>query len=86
MYVCISAHKLWNVLINSNLLYWVLMPNQNYFITKFLTLVLQELTENLNTRRFWEAGGNRKWVVFPFNLSSHNRICIAKYLFSIRDD
>ena len=35
---------------------------------------------------FWDADGNRKWAVFPFNLSSHNHIYIAKYLFSIRDD
>ena len=36
--------------------------------------------------RFWDADGNRKWAVFLFNLSSHNYIYIAKYLFSIRDD
>ena len=35
--------------------------------------------------RFWDADGNRKWAVFPFNLSSHDRIFITKYLFSIRD-
>ena len=36
--------------------------------------------------RFWDADGNRKWAVFPLNLSSHNHIYIAQYLFSIRDD
>ena len=39
----------------------------------------------LKHARFWDADGNRKWAVFPFNLSSHDPICIAKYLFSIRD-
>lgn len=36
--------------------------------------------------RFWGAGGKRKWVVLPFNPSSHNHIYITKYLLSIRDD
>ena len=35
---------------------------------------------------FWDAGGNRKWAVFTFNLPSHNHIHIVKYLFSIRDE
>ena len=39
----------------------------------------------LELARFWDADGNRKWAVFPFNLSSQDGICIAKYLFSIRD-
>ena len=39
----------------------------------------------LKHARFWDADGNRNWAVFPFNLSSHDRICITKYLFSIRD-
>ena len=40
----------------------------------------------LKHARFWDANGNRKWAVFLFNLSSHNHISIATYLFSIRDD
>ena len=40
----------------------------------------------LKHARVWDADGNRKWAVFPFGLSSHNHIFIAKYLFSIRDD
>ena len=40
----------------------------------------------LKHARFWDVDGNRKWAVFSFNLSSHNHIYIAKYLFSIRDD
>ena len=32
-----------------------------------------------------DADGNRKRVVFPFTLSSHNHIYIVKYLSSIRD-
>ena len=40
----------------------------------------------LKHERFWEADGNRKWAVVPFNLSSHNHNHIANYLFSITDD
>ena len=40
----------------------------------------------LKHARLSDADGNRKWAIFPFNLSSHNRFYIAKYLFSIRDD
>ena len=40
----------------------------------------------LKHARFWDADGNRKWVVFPFNLSLHNHIYIAKYLFPVRND
>ena len=49
-----------------------------------LTL-LRRYNRELKHARFWEADGNRKWAVFPFNLPSHNHIHIAKYLFSIRD-
>ena len=42
--------------------------------------------QQLKHARFWEADGNRKWAVFPLNLSSHNHIYITKYLLSIRDD
>ena len=35
---------------------------------------------------FWATDGNRKWAVFLFNLSSHHRMYILKYLFSIWDD
>ena len=28
---------------------------------------------------FLDEDGNRKWAVFPFDLSSHNHIYIAKY-------
>ena len=41
---------------------------------------------SLSMRVFRDADGNRKWAVFPFKLSSHHHIYIAKYLFSIRDD
>ena len=37
------------------------------------------LIGKLSTRRFWD--GNRKWAVFPFNLSSHNQIYI-QFIFS----
>ena len=40
----------------------------------------------LKHARVWDADGNLKWAVFLFNLSSHNHIFIAKYIFSIRDD
>ena len=40
----------------------------------------------LKQARFWDADGNRKWAVFPFNLFSQNHIYIAKYLFPIMDD
>ena len=33
-----------------------------------------------------DADGNRKSAVSPFNLSLHNHVYIAKYIFSIRDD
>ena len=39
-----------------------------------------------STRRFWPTDGNRKWVEFPFNLTSHYHIEIVKYLFLSRDD
>ena len=53
--------------------------------------VWDALQRNYNIRelehaRFWDADGNRKWAVFPFNLPSHNHIYIAKYLSSTRDD
>ena len=36
---------------------------------------------------FWGMNDNWKWAIFTFNLSSHNYIHIAKYMyvFSIRD-
>ena len=43
------------------------------------------LLGSLTHVRFWDEDGNRKWAVFPFNLSSHNHIYIAKHLFTIRD-
>ena len=46
----------------------------------------QSTNRELKHARFWDADGNRKWAVFPFNLFSHNHIYNAKYLFSIRDD
>ena len=33
-----------------------------------------------------DSDGNRKSVIFPFNLFSLNHIYIAKYLFSLRDE
>ena len=44
------------------------------------------VNRELKHARFWDADGNRKWAVFSFNLSLHNHIYIAKYLFSITDD
>ena len=41
---------------------------------------------SLSTRRIWATDDDRKWTVFQFNLSSHNDICIVKYLFTSRDD
>ena len=38
----------------------------------------------LKHARFWDADGNWKWAVFPFNVSSLNHIYIAKYIFSIK--
>ena len=40
----------------------------------------------LKHARFWDADGNRKWAFLTFNLSSHNHIHIAKYLFSFRGE
>ena len=40
----------------------------------------------LKHARFRDADGNRNRAVFSFNLSSHNHIYLAKYLFSIRND
>ena len=45
-----------------------------------------EHSRELKHARFWDADGNRKWVIFTFDLPSHNHIHIAKYLFSIRDE
>ena len=39
--------------------------------------------KELKHARCWDTDGNRKWAVFPFNLSSHNHIYIAKYLFFV---
>ena len=49
------------------------------------TCALEAAIRELKHARFWDADGNRKWAVFPFNLPSHDPICIAKYLFFIRD-
>ena len=54
--------------------------------SRALTLSSKPQIRELKHARFWDADGDRKWDVFPFNLSSHNYIHIAKYLFSIRDD
>ena len=54
--------------------------------SKDLQLVLVRGIRELKHARFWDADGNQKWAVSPFNLSSDNHIYIAKYLFSIRDD
>ena len=40
----------------------------------------------LKHARFWDADGNRKRAIITFNLPSHYRIHIAKYLFSIRNE
>ena len=48
-------------------------------------LVETSVNRELKQVRFWHADGNRKWADFSFNLSSHNHIYIAKYLFTIRD-
>ena len=58
------------------------MHGSAYHIIQLQSLVIRELKH----MRFWDADGNWKWAVFPFNLSSHNHTYIAKYLFSIRDD
>ena len=56
------------------------MNKFNMFITAVCVLFL------IKHARFWDADGNQKWVIFPFNWLSHNHIYIAMYLFSIRDD
>ena len=48
--------------------------------------MFQTVNMELKHARFWDADGNRKWTVFPFDLSSHNHSYIAKFFFSIRDD
>ena len=50
------------------------------------TVVNQTFCRILSTHVFEDADGNRKWAVFPFNLSSHNHTYIVEYFFSIRDD
>ena len=40
----------------------------------------------LKHARFFRRGRQPEVSCVPFNLSSHNRIYIAKYLFSIRND
>ena len=40
----------------------------------------------LSMQRFWTTDSNRKCALFPFNLSSHHHIFIAKSLFTCRDD
>ena len=52
----------------------------------FLSRPRAPAIRELKQARFWDADGDRKWAVFPFNLSSHNHIYIAKYLLFIRDD
>ena len=44
------------------------------------------LIGSLKHARFRDSDGNRKWAVFPFNLSSDSHFYIAKYVFSIKDD
>ena len=37
-------------------------------------------------RRFWATYVNRKWAFLSFNMPWRNQICIAKCLYSCRDD
>ena len=46
----------------------------------------EKIIRELKQSRFWDADGNRKWVIFTFNLPSHNYIHIANYLYSYRDE
>ena len=43
-------------------------------------------TRELKQRRFWATHVNRKWGLLPFYMPGHYQICIAKFLFSYKDD
>ena len=47
---------------------------------------IENTVRELKQSRFWGADRNWKWVIFTFNLPSHNYIRIAKHLFAIRDE
>ena len=51
----------------------------------YLTAV-EVYSRELKHARFLDTDGNRKLAVFPFSVSSHNHIYIAKYIFSIKND
>ena len=51
-----------------------------------ISLDRQHRLRGLRTRDFETRKANGSELFSPCNLSSHNRIYIAKYLFSIRDD
>ena len=52
------------------------------------TKVIVSFKENreFNKRRFWATHVNRKWAFFSFNIPWRYQICIAKCLYSCRDD
>ena len=52
------------------------------------TKVIVSFKENreFNKRRFWATHVNRKWAFFSFNIPWRYQICIAKCLYSYRDD
>ena len=42
--------------------------------------------EGVKQRRFWAVHVNRKWAFLSFNTPWRYQICIAKYLYTYRDD
>ena len=50
-------------------------------MAKFTIIRPTSLLGSLRKPRVWATDDNRKWAVFPFNLSSHNPIYNVKYQF-----
>ena len=42
--------------------------------------------KNRKQKRFWAAPVNRKWCLFVYNMTWRYQICIAKFLYSNKDD
>ena len=75
---------------NPIIVQWPSIPRHGYH--PWIVCIIVRVTSTrkdsreLKHARFWDADGNQKRAVFPFNLFSHNHIYTAWYLFSIRDD
>ena len=55
----------------------------NYYVRN---MGRRETNRVLKQQRFWAKHVNRKWVFFSFNIPQRHQICIAKCLYSYKDN